>query len=161
MFSESARKGQSYLSILGFSIRVSWIGDTCRELFGRFLFLGKGEKRSLRHHLGSCFWVGVTPLSALAVDGLELHVAEEGVSHEITALPCGWNLQNEGGVWWDEAWEALGTVGVVTVSLSESRVFRACDDGFTYPVIVRVAFSPSDMPPSWLTTPSSQPARSD
>lgn len=154
VFSELARR-QSYLSILKFQIRVSWIGDTCRKLLGSFLV---SWGRSLR--LDSFRGLGARALGTLAVDGLELHVAGGEVSHNITTLSYGCHLQDESSVWGNEAWEALGTVGVVTVLLSDFHGSNACDNSCAYPVIVRVAFSPSDMPPSWFTTPSSQPVRS-
>lgn len=85
-----------------------------------FLFLGG------RLRLDSFRGLGARALGTLAVDGLELYVAGGDLSHDITTLSCGCHLQDESSVWGNEAWETLGTVGVVTVLWSVSHGSNAC-----------------------------------
>lgn len=61
-------------------------------------------------------------LATVAVDGLELDVtAISRVSFGWCGL-SGWvDSQNEGRVWWDKTWEALGAVAEVSVIQSQKR----------------------------------------
>lgn len=68
------------------------------------------------------------------------------------------DLQDKSGIWGDEAGEATRAVGVITIMSCQSCLdFWPALGCESYPVMVRVDFSPRDMPPSAERIPSSQP----
>jgi hypothetical protein len=65
------------------------------------------------------------------------------------------DLQDESCIWWDEA--GIATLAICVVAARRQLSYQSHYHLSTYPVMVRVDFSPRLIPPSALMMPSSQP----